>query len=141
MVCQIFCWKIVLIRTRPNLSAAHRERAHESSSSISWTTYRQGCSTRSVPFLVFLECILHPYDNHRRLHWHGPRRWSSSCRDPHHRKPHTASSSQINLIARSLSDLVPSHAPPLDCGYMRIMAVGNPCTWTALKCLYIIHAT
>ena len=35
----------------PNLSAAHRERAHESSSSVSWTTHRQGCSTRSVPSL------------------------------------------------------------------------------------------
>ena len=87
----------MLIRTRPNLSAAHRERAHESPSSVSWTTHRQGCSSRSVPFLLFLECTLHPYDKHRRLHWHGPRWWSSSCRNPPHRRPHTASSSQINL--------------------------------------------
>ena len=57
MVCQIFCWKMkfVLIRTRPNLSAAYRKRAHESSSSVSWTTHRQGCSTRSVPFLFPLK--------------------------------------------------------------------------------------
>lgn len=38
----------------PDLSAAHGERAYESASPVSWTTHRQGCSTRSVPFLLFL---------------------------------------------------------------------------------------
>lgn len=36
----------------PNSSAAHGERAHKSASPISWTAHRQGCSTRSVPFLL-----------------------------------------------------------------------------------------
>jgi len=49
----------------------------------------------------------------RRLHWHGPRWWSSSSGNPPHRRPHTASSSQINLLTRLRSDLVLSHAPPL----------------------------
>ena len=124
--------EIMLIRTRPNLSAAHRERAHKSSSSVSWTTHRQGCSTRSVPFILFLKCTLHPYDNHRRLHWHGSCWWSSSCGDPPHRRPHTASSSQINLITRLLSDFVPSHASPLDYDYMCIMTVGNSCSLPGL---------
>ena len=122
----------VFIRSRLNLSAAHRERAHESSSSVSWTTHRQGCSTRSVLILLFLKGILHPYDKHRRLHWYGPRWWSSSCGDPPHRRPHTASSSQINLIARLSSDFVPSHAPPLDYDYMHIITVGNSCTLPGL---------
>ena len=125
----------MLIRTHPNLSVAHRERAHELASPVSWTAHRQGCSTRLVSFSIFFRCVLHPYDNYRRLHWHGPRRWSSSCGDSPHRRPHTASSSQINSIARLLSDPVPSHAlsPPLNYDCMRITNVRNSCTRSGLR--------
>ena len=54
MVCQILLEdEIRAYSDPPNLSAAHRKRAHESSSSISWTTHRQGCRTRSVSFFFF----------------------------------------------------------------------------------------
>jgi hypothetical protein len=56
-------------RTRLNLSPAYRERTHESSSSVSWTTHRQGCSARSVPFLLFLKCTLHPCEQKATLAW------------------------------------------------------------------------
>ena len=107
----------------PNLSSTHGERTHKSASPVSWTAHRQGCSTRSVP-LLFLASTLHSYDNHRRIHWHGPRRWSSGFGDPSRRKSHTASSSQINLITRLLSDILSSHAPPFPFDY-DCMTAGN----------------
>ena len=146
MVCEIFCWKMmkfVLIRTHPNLSAAHRERAHESSSSVSWTTHRQGCSTRLVPFLPFQKM-------HLTTMWKSQKAilaWPSLV-EQQLWGPSSSQASYGEQLANKFNCMIAFWPCTFTChsSWLRLHAHHN-CrellypTWTVLKWLYIMHAT